>query len=357
MRRHLDWVCLCVCVCVGGERLCGWEGASETERSARTCSNIHFCVASGIFTAAWFPQDFLGRRSRDVLAALCLPSSLAAGLELIEEPEDWGLTDRPLRLVASLLGFVCSVLLTRRGSLPACFPCAASSAPSVRLSPACSKRGGGGGRGQGPRTELRGEALSELSGCCTSAVGSEGPPRHRRFASCVNRPPCKRLGLFLLLLQLLLLLLSSSSSAPTHGWAGGGALVVLLRSCCCGLAATSWLVVLERSFLGLERERGASASPSPPSRLAPPELGAPPGISLRAPYPPTSWGQRGGSTPPRRSASGDEPHGPGASGLPQPWPGGSEWLASAWALACFALWKTWEALWAEWALVPECVFV
>lgn len=43
-------------------------------------------------------------------------------LELIEEPEDAGLTDRPLRLVASLFWFVCAVLLLVRGEPLGPFP-------------------------------------------------------------------------------------------------------------------------------------------------------------------------------------------------------------------------------------------
>lgn len=51
----------------------------------------------------------MSRRNRDVLGSPPFLSSLAAGLELIEDPEDTGLTDRPLRLVASPLWLVCEI--------------------------------------------------------------------------------------------------------------------------------------------------------------------------------------------------------------------------------------------------------
>lgn len=84
-------------------------------------------------------QDLLSRRNREALGTFSLPSSVSVDLELIEEPEDAGLTDRPLRLAASLFWFVCAVLLLVRGSLWARFPGVSSSTSSVVL--LCSETG------------------------------------------------------------------------------------------------------------------------------------------------------------------------------------------------------------------------
>lgn len=102
-------------------------------------------MASGIFTVERLslslapslalspPQDLFCRRNLEVLGTFSLPSSPSVDLELIEEPEDAGLTDRPLRLAASLFWFVCAVLLLVRGSLWARFPGVSSSTSSVVL--------------------------------------------------------------------------------------------------------------------------------------------------------------------------------------------------------------------------------
>ncbi len=102
------------------------------------------------------PQDLFSRRNLEVLGAFSLPSSPSVDLELIEEPEDAGLTDRPLRLAASLFWFVCAVLLLVRGSLWARFPRVSSSTSSVvflhsetgkALDSALASTGGRGDRG------------------------------------------------------------------------------------------------------------------------------------------------------------------------------------------------------------------
>lgn len=51
----------------------------------------------------------MSRRNRDVLSSPPFFPSLATDLELIEEPEDTGLTDRAFRLAASPLWLVCEI--------------------------------------------------------------------------------------------------------------------------------------------------------------------------------------------------------------------------------------------------------
>lgn len=51
----------------------------------------------------------MSRRNRDVLGSPPFLPSLATDLELIEEPADTGLTDRPLKLAASPLWLVCEI--------------------------------------------------------------------------------------------------------------------------------------------------------------------------------------------------------------------------------------------------------
>lgn len=129
-------------------------------------------MASSIFTVARLfpPQDLFSRRNLEVLGTFSLPSSVSVDLELIEEPEDAGLTDRPLRLAASLFWFVCAVLLLVRGSLWARFPRVSSSTSSVvflhsetgkALDSALASAGGTGGRGRGSCLDVCVELLVE----------------------------------------------------------------------------------------------------------------------------------------------------------------------------------------------------
>lgn len=98
--------------------------ASSVDRqhySKSVYSNIHL---DGVryplsFVCCRGPQDFLSRRNRDVLGAPPLFSSLE---QVIEEPEDTGLTDEPLRLAAGPLWLLCSTVL---------FPCVSTSSSSL----------------------------------------------------------------------------------------------------------------------------------------------------------------------------------------------------------------------------------
>lgn len=141
------YVCVCVCVCALYACHMWKEREREKKNNLSKIWHMHKClsseenpwskhvawhniifnsVASSILTAARLtpppPRNLFTRCNLEVLGTFSLPSCLSVDLELIEEPEDAGLTDRPLRLVASLFWFVCAVLLLVRGEPLGPFP-------------------------------------------------------------------------------------------------------------------------------------------------------------------------------------------------------------------------------------------
>lgn len=132
---------------------------SMGEACSLTESHLYFYGVRHLYCSLSLspPQDLFSRRNLEVLGTFSLHSSPSVDLEPIEEPEDAGLTDRLLRLAASLFWFVCAVLLLVRESLWACFPGVSSSTSSVVFlhsetgeawDSALASSGGRGGRGR-----------------------------------------------------------------------------------------------------------------------------------------------------------------------------------------------------------------
>ncbi len=201
---------------------------------------ISISVASGIFTVELVspPQDLFSRRNLEVLGTFALPSSPSVDLELIEEPEDAGLTDRPLRLAASLFWFVCAVLLLVRGSLWARFPRVSSSTSSVvflhsetgkALDSALASTGGRGGRGRRSCLDVCVEHSVEWA-----CVVAGGLPRHVLLALCGwgSSPSSLDSHLLLLLVSWLISYWQKTTEAPFGLTLSGGLCCSWVRPCC-----------------------------------------------------------------------------------------------------------------------------
>lgn len=93
--------------------------------------HLYLCGVRVLCPGSSPPQNLFCRRNLEALGTFSLPFSLSMDLEPIEASVDAGLTDRPLRLVASMFWFLCAVFLLEGGAIWVRFSGVSSSTSTV----------------------------------------------------------------------------------------------------------------------------------------------------------------------------------------------------------------------------------